>query len=480
MISPRWFQDLSRADFLQSVGLYVMPDRLYLVRLRKNFVRLSLIEEEVREFPFGEDGASRQQALSEAIRSLLPHFDPVRDPFYICLAPVQAVGFQLTLPQVAGDNLAKVLEYEIERHLPFRREDIYYDFLPLGKKGDKVELFLFAVPKKALDEILDTLATFGIKPKGVETTTTALANYLLFSTGAVAGPAVILGGQHEAWEIVGLNSRANGWSQEREILFSYWLPQSEWIQGPGRAIFHNCFSQSPKFYGWGYITDFLNAVGMESFQCEDLLALGNEKLTGEKGLAHSFYLPAVGAALRGVREAVFPVNLLPGAKEQGERRTLSWLNSFLAALLLIGLIVWGVSFPVKDEIRLRQLRKENQKLAPSVESLRREEEELNRLRKEISFLAGQKERKGEIFLILDELSRVVPNNAYLSSMRYREGTVEFQGSAESASNLIPLLERSSVFKNVAFNAPSNRGRDNKETFSIKAEMERPEETAAKP
>jgi hypothetical protein len=46
-----------------------------------------------------------------------------------------------------------------------------------------------------------------------------------------------------------------------------------------------------------------------------------------------------------------------------------------------------------------------------------------------------------------------------------------QGSAESASTLIPLLERSPVFENVGFNAPSNRGRDNRETFSLKAELE---------
>ena len=78
---------------------------------------------------------------------------------------------------------------------------------------------------------------------------------------------------------------------------------------------------------------------------------------------------------------------------------------------------------MKDEIRLRQLQKENQKLGPAVEALRKEEKALNGLRQEISFLSGKKERKGEIFLVLDELSRIVPNNAYLSNLRYRDGTV---------------------------------------------------------
>jgi len=50
-----------------------------------------------------------------------------------------------------------------------------------------------------------------------------------------------------------------------------------------------------------------------------------------------------------------------------------------------------------------------------------------------------------------------------------------KGSAENASALIPLLERSALFENVGFNAPSNRGRDNRETFSLKANVERPKE-----
>jgi hypothetical protein len=54
--------------------------------------------------------------------------------------------------------------------------------------------------------------------------------------------------------------------------------------------------------------------------------------------------------------------------------------------------------------------------------------------------------------------------------------LEIQGSAENASALIPVLERSPLFENVAFNAPSNRGRDNRETFSLKADIEKPKES----
>jgi len=144
----------------------------------------------------------------------------------------------------------------------------------------------------------------------------------------------------------------------------------------------------------------------------------------------------------------------------------------LAALLLIALLGWGASFPIKDELRLRQLQNENQKIEPAIKALRAEEIQLEQLRKESVLLGNLDQRRGEVLRVLDELSKVVPNTAYFSNLRYRAGSLEVQGNAENASALIPLLERSPVFENVGFNAPSNRGRDNRETFSLKADLEK--------
>jgi Tfp pilus assembly protein PilN len=161
------------------------------------------------------------------------------------------------------------------------------------------------------------------------------------------------------------------------------------------------------------------------------------------------------------------------------RKTFSTLNAVLLGLLVVTLIVWGVSFPVKDELRLRQLQSENHKLEPTVEALRREENQLQQLRKEATFINDFEQRRGEVLKILDELSKIVPTNAYFSNLRYRTGVLEIQGSAENASTLIPLLERSALFERVNFNAPSNRGRDNRETFSLKADLEKLKEEPVK-
>ena len=149
-------------------------------------------------------------------------------------------------------------------------------------------------------------------------------------------------------------------------------------------------------------------------------------------------------------------------------------------MVLPGLIIWGGSYPIKDEIRLSRLHREIAEVQPSVESLRRDGEELRKVSQEISSVAELVERRGEILQILDELSRIVPGSAYLSNLRYRNRAVELQGSAKSASNLVPILERSPLFEDVGFNAPSTRRRDDRESFSLKAELERAEKNAGSP
>ena len=494
-------RNLPRADFLRSVGIYIMRDHLVLVRLRKNFLNVTLLEQELRDLPVGENRQaiseltgwiaedvreialkaehdSRERALRQAILSLLPHFSAGRDSLYICVPQDQAIVQTIYLPQAAEPNLQQVLEYEIERQLPLNRDEIYYDYLPMGKRGDKIGLYLFAIPKKHLAGVLDVLGSFGIVPSGVETTATALANYLLFCKKDLAGSAAIVGGHADDREIIGVRGSAAGWTQAPELLFSHTVPDAEWAEGIGKELIAECLRQTPKLYGWGDAERVFNSADGEKVECEDLCIIANERL----GVAHlsAATLPAVGAALRGVREARFETNVLrpPGA-DRGARNSLSLMNSVMVGLLVLLLLGWGISYPIKDELRLKQLQRENQKTEPSVEALRREEAQLQTVRKEVQFLSDIQRRKGEVLRVLDELSKVVPTSAYLSNFRYRNGVLEVQGNAENASTLIPLLEKSPLFENVAFNAPSNRGRDNRETFSLKAELEKQANSGSK-
>lgn len=497
MIGLGQVKNLSRADFLTSVGLYIMPDRLRMVRLRKSFLSISMlgqedrelseggrgqaiseltgwVTEDVREIALRAEGETRERALRQALISLLPHMNAARDQIYVCLPQAEAIVQQVVLPLAAEENLQRVLDYEIERHLPFRREELCYDFLPGERRGEKLTVTVFAIPKRTLEATLGLLESVGIKPLGVETTVTALANYLLF-TGHMNGSGAALVAAHAGgWEMIGVKPKVNGWQPAADLLFSHRFPKADWAHGPASELLLESSRQVPQWFLYGDLAA-LNGFAESLAAADDLAAVGAPRLRGFDPARGKDVIPAVGAALHGVREGALRANFLhhEGESEGGKR--LSLLNGVLLGLLLLALTVWGASFPVKEEFRLRQLEAENRKLEPAVQALRREEQELGRLRKEADFFASLDQRRGEILRVMDELSRVVPSNAYLSNLRYRVGILEVQGSAESASALIPLLERSPVFQSVGFNAPSNRGRDNRETFSLKAEIEKAKE-----
>ncbi|MGE5219619.1 MAG: type II secretion system protein GspL [Chloroflexota bacterium] len=497
MIGLRQITDLARADFLTSVGLYITNDRLIMVRLRKSLLTISMLDQEQREFGEGDnrqaiseltgwvtdevreialraEGDARERALRQAIVSLLPQINAARDAIYVCLPQEQAIVQQVFLPLAAQDNVRQVLDYEIERQLPFKREDIYFDYLVVGKKGEKLSVYVFAIPKKNLDGFIALLNSFGINPRGVETTATALANCLIFAHAANGGSAAVVASHSSHWELIGVEARTDGWQPAAGLLFSHRFPHAEWAHGAGHEVLQECLQRVPKIFRCGDLTA-LNGAGDERLgAAEDMAVAGQRWLPSLKPSMEPDAIPAIGAALRGVREASLRGNLLHSDAGDNDRgKSVSMLNWALAALLLISLVGWAASFPIKDELRLRQLQRENQKLAPTVDALRREDDQLQRLRKELAFIDGLEQRRGEVLRVLDDLSKVVPNSAYLSNLRYRSGVLEVQGNAENASALVPLLERSPVFENVNFNAPSNRGRDNRETFSLKADIEKP-------
>lgn len=404
-----WLHDLSRIDFVTSVGLHVMHDRLILVRLRKSFQSLKLLEQEACEIPEGDtkqdisgltgwipddvreialkaEHDTRERALRQAILSLIPHFNPARDAFYICVPQDQAIVQQIFLPLAAENNLGQVLDYEIERHLPLRREDVYFDYLPTGRKGDKVGVLVFAIPKRNLATLIDVLASFGVKPKGVETTVTAVANFMLFCDRKENAPSAVVGMYEDSLELIGVQNRSNGWKQTPEILFSHLVHRNGGWDAAAQDLLRGCLREAGHVYTWGADQEILQIASDEATPPEDLVDTGNCRLGGRNEIAHPSVIPALGAALRGAREASFDGNLLHSETKNSQKRgALAYINAALAAVVLMAAVAWLLVYPLKDELRVRQLQRENRKLEPAVEALRRQEEQLQRAQRR-SFL----------------------------------------------------------------------------------------------
>ena len=83
-----------------------------------------------------------------------------------------------------------------------------------------------------------------------------------------------------------------------------------------------------------------------------------------------------------------------------------------------------------------------------------------------------KETSGSSVVLLEALSRSLPDSAYLTEIRLENATLRMIGLADDAPALLAPLEQSGHLTGVHFAAPTTRGSDGKSfRFSIEAHVE---------
>jgi general secretion pathway protein G len=98
-----------------------------LVHVTKRLLRVSL--RHARTVPLPESGHERLEAYERALSQFLQDIEVSPDHVVLCLSRRTACVSRLMVPETARGSLNQVIDYEVERLLPFPREDIYYDYL---------------------------------------------------------------------------------------------------------------------------------------------------------------------------------------------------------------------------------------------------------------------------------------------------------------------------------------------------------------
>jgi Tfp pilus assembly protein PilN len=465
MTTAQAMQRLRRADLVEGIGIHVGPATVALAHVRKRFVRVSLEGVAVEALPPAADGAARRERLTAAVRRFVAAraIDPRRAALVLPRSAVTAS--RVLLPVAAGENLAQVLEYEIENLVPLPRDEIHYAYSTRPSGEDRIAVTLVCVPRTVLHEHTEALAEAGVRPRIVTVTAFALADWVAFGTEH-EGPLGMVVAEEGALEVTVLDGKGVVTSQllPRRLLET---PEG-FVQGVARVLDERPVAEMP-VYGWR-LGEGAALIGASDEAA--LLALGRERLqTGTDFFddASAAALPAVGGALGVVREATVEVNLLPTEERRGIEDGMSLATIAMTALVGVLLLVLGVSTLLKDELLYRSVTSRLDALAPRVEQVRTLQSEIDALQTRLATLdEGQDRRTVDLVQALTEL---IPTSAYLTTLAFRRGRVTMDGQAASASDVLTALEKSRHFKNVAFNSPTTRAGD-KERFALSAEVAR--------
>jgi general secretion pathway protein L len=152
------------------------------------------------------------------------------------------------------------------------------------------------------------------------------------------------------------------------------------------------------------------------------------------------------------------VNLLATGRRQRGTRLQRVLNTALVVLALT-LAAALAALPLWEKHRtLRALEADLAVAGQAAEAARALRAEIHRLSADASFLSEKRRAAPLVLTILDELTRLLPDDTWVSSLRLREGGVELNGHSEASAALIPVLDASPLFGNVRFLSPVTRDR----------------------
>jgi len=144
----------------------------------------------------------------------------------------------------------------------------------------------------------------------------------------------------------------------------------------------------------------------------------------------------------------------------------------VSALLLFALLISALGLPIwMDKELLAELQtqvKAASKVAQEVQELR---ETAEKLTNENDFLLRKKREEPVMVDMLDELTKVIPDQTSLNGMQYRDRKVIIQGQSQVASSLIERMEASPFFEKTSFVSPVTKDVSNgQERFQIASEV----------
>ncbi|MBN0987523.1 PilN domain-containing protein [Amphritea pacifica] len=173
------------------------------------------------------------------------------------------------------------------------------------------------------------------------------------------------------------------------------------------------------------------------------------------------------------------LNLLPQSDEASRRSRYLRFQFGLVSLNLL-LLITVVSLP------LAQKQTQIEQLTEAVAQLRSQAEEVFQIREERQTLFQQqqnyvdiKQQQSSVLSLIDELTRLLPDEVWLSKMSMQGRSLRIQGEADNASELIALLQNSGKLTDVSFFSPVTQDpRSGKERFMISARQSPGESHAA--
>jgi len=476
----------------ESLGIHINKDRIILVSVAKGFKTTYLVGVHFVPGLSVLDSKGSTQVIAGHMKEFIKRKKISPDFVTLGVSRNMVIQRNIVLPNVKDGNIRDMLEFELEHHIPFPKEEIYFDFSILSRSDNGIELLLIAIRKDELHVYFEILKEVGLKVSCVELSYFANHSLMLFNYPELKDKNFI-------FIDFGCEDIEYSYFSNDKIVFSrsasistyekHKTPQNEETSANDDGTRKHIFDKLAHDIGVS-----LKCVSVERENLQEIMICGEGEADIESLSEHLrsiFKVPVniakpfkkmgdndpvivekmgdsvgLGLSLEPFWENHVGVNLLPvHMREKDKKIGLIIFLILLAANL--GLVAGiPVSRVVKEKIHLDKLNKQISSLesgVSEVEKLKKKIEKKERL------MVGYKEFKARNVRMLDilqELTERTPDGVWINAFNTKKKGFEISGLATSASKLIAVLEVSDMFEKVQFSQPITVQKDKKERFKI--------------
>jgi general secretion pathway protein L len=402
----------------------------------------------------------------------LKEFDIKKARVALSIPKVWAVYKTAEFPATVRENLADVIRYELDRITPLSADETVYDFRVLSESNDRVSVLVAAANKKTVDPYLEAIRKKGLDVIGVTVNLSSVGTLAAFVTGNRDFACLsIQGDSYEAAVFMGGSMErvvAGSAPQAEEEAFSRILMKDmehliDILKESGKPAQVILFSDR----------DVSQLRGMIEARADIAVISGDAVLRGQKLLKTlpAGQAPAAGALIESLWPKAQGMDLLLRGVHIADKTPL--LPTALLCVTLIGMAVGYMIAPLGiEQRRLDEITRQINATKDGVRKVEALKKEVDALSTEIQAIGTFKEKRPPTLNMVTEMTSLLPNNAWLTRLRVGETSVDIEGYAASATEILPKLETSKYFSKVALAATTFRDQKmNADRFTVKMEIE---------
>ena len=459
----------------RALALSIEPGHLCIVYASRFFSRIKV--KGVRVSHFEEGRYPTPANVASALALARDRLKALRSEITLSIPKAWAVARVAELPITVKENLADVVSYELDRLTPFTSDSAFYDFRIIGEEDRKLSIMLIAAKADLINPYLEAIKGKGITVDRVTVSPSAIGTYCSHGLGQQSTVFANIGaGGYEVGLILDslLTSLCAGNIDANDETSSLDAVVAEIDRCAVSAANQGGVPRLVLCTGEGELGAQLRERVPSAI---DLFEGIDSRLKLPQEAVGRIPPAAAGSMLESLWPQAKGFNLLQKGRREKAKLPVAFTLFLVFSLVALGILY--IVAPLRiEEKRLEEIDRRVAAIRPEVKKVETLKKEVDALESEVSTINSFKKGKPIALQILKELTAILPKSAWLTRARITDTTVEIEGYAAAATELLSKLEASPYLKKVEFASPTFRDvRLNSDRFVIKMEIEGPAKEA---